>query len=97
MKPNKRRPDPFLADQYIRDQQHADQVRRLAIGKALQWSLHTATPLTALARLEAFKLVGAAGLLVDAEVTTRHLLKLYIEHVAPDLPPIDPFQVDEAA
>jgi hypothetical protein len=29
-------------------------------------------------------------------VTTRHLLGLYVEHVAPDLPPIDPYQLDEA-
>ena len=96
MKPNNR-PDPFLEGHYIRSPQHAAEVRRLAIGKALQWSLHMATPLTSLARLEAFKLLGAAGLLVDAEVTTRHLLGLYVEHVAPDLPPVDPYRVDEAA
>ena len=97
MKPNKRRPDPFLADQYIRDQQHADQVRRLAIGKVLQYSLHNTTMLTARARREAFKLLGEAGLMVEDKLPTKHLLELYVQHVAPDLPPLDPFQLDEVA
>lgn len=97
MKPNKRRPDPFLADQYIRSPQHADQVRRLAIGKVLQYSLHNTTQLTARARREAFKLLGEAGQLVDDELLTKHLLELYVQHVAPDLPPLDPFRLDEVA
>lgn len=97
MKPNKRRPDPFLADQYIRSPQHADQVRRLAIGKVLQYSLHNTTQLTARARREAFKLLGEAGLMIDDNLTTAQLLELYVQHVAPDLPPLDPFLLDEVA
>ena len=97
MKPNKRRPDPFLADQSIRSPQHADQVRRLAIGKVLQYSLHNTTQLTARARREAFKLLGEAGLMVEDNLPTKNLLELYVQHVAPDLPPLDPFRLDEDA
>ena len=93
----RKRPDPFLADQYIRSPQHADQVRRLAIGKVLQYSLHNTTQLTARARREAFKHLGEAGQLVDDELPTKRLLELYVQHVAPDLPPLDPFMLDEAA
>jgi hypothetical protein len=92
----RKRPDPFLADQYFRDQQHADQIRRLAIGKVLQYSLHNTTQLTARARLEAFKLLGEAGRMIDDNLTTGQLLDLYVVHVVPGLPPIDPFMLDEA-
>ena len=93
----RKRPDPFLADQYIRNPQHADQVRRLAIGKVLQYSLHNTTQLTARARREAFKLLGEAGLMVEDKLPTKRLLELYVQHVAPDLPPLDPFRLDEDA
>ena len=92
----KRRPDPFLAGHYIRSPQHADEVRRLEIGKVLQYSLLWPQPLTATARHEAYKLLGEAGLLVDDELPTGQLLELYVIHVAPELPPIDPFMLDEA-
>lgn len=92
----RKRPDPFLAGQYIRDQQHADQIRRLAIGKVLQYSLHNTTQLTARARREAFKLLGEAGLMIDDNLTTAQLLDLYVVHIVPGLPPIDPFMLDEA-
>jgi len=92
----RKRPDPFLAGQYIRSPQHADQIRRLAIGKVLQYSLHNTTQLTARARREAFKLLGEAGLMIDDNLTTEQLLDLYVVHVVPELPPIDPFMLDEA-
>jgi hypothetical protein len=92
----RKRPDPFLAGHYIRSPQHADEIRRLAIGKVLQYSLHSYTPLTAMARREAFKLLGEAGLMIDDNLTTEQLLNLYVVHVAPRLPPIDPFMLDEA-
>jgi hypothetical protein len=88
MPSQKRRPDPFLAGHYIRSPQHADEVRRLEIGKVLQYSLLMPLPLTATARHEAYKLLGEAGLLVEDE--------LYVIHVAPELPPINPFMLDEA-
>jgi len=90
-------PDPFLAGHYIRSPQHADEVRRLEIGKVLQYSLLTPLPLTATARHEAYKLLGEAGLLVDDELPTGQLLELYLMYVAPGLPPLDPFRVDEVA
>jgi hypothetical protein len=43
-------------------------------------------PLTTTARLEAMKLLGGAGMLVDDEIPTRDLLGLYIQHVVPHLP-----------
>jgi hypothetical protein len=92
----RKRPDPFLAGQYIRSPQHADQIRRLAIGKVLQYSLHNTTQLTARARREAFKLLGEAGLMIDDNLTTAQLLDLYVVHVVPGLPPINPFMLDEA-
>ena len=92
-----RQEDPFLAGHYIRSPQHADQVRRLEIGKVLQYSLLTTLPLTATARVEAFKLLGEAGMMVDDELPTEQLLELYVMYVAPGLPPLDPFRVDEVA
>ena len=92
----RKRQDPFLAGHYIRSPQHADEIRRLAIGKVLQYSLHAYTPLTAMARREAFKLLGKAGILVEDELPTGQLLELYVIHVAPELPPINPFMLDEA-
>ena len=91
-----RQEDPFLAGHYIRSPQHADQVRRLEIGRVLQYSLLTTLPLTARARVEAFKLLGEAGLMIDDNLTTEQLLNLYVVHVVPGLPPIDPFMLDEA-
>jgi len=89
--------DPFLAGHYIRSPQHADEVRRLEIGKVLQYSLLSPMPLTATARHEAYKLLGEAGLLVEDELHTGQLLELYVMYVAPGLPPLDPFRVDEVA
>ena len=88
---------PFRAGHYIRSPQHADEVRRLEIGRALQYSLLSPLPLTATARHEAYKLLGEAGLLVDDELPTGQLLELYLMYVAPGLPPLDPFRVDEVA
>jgi hypothetical protein len=93
----RKRQDPFLSGHYIRSPQHADEIRRLAIGKVLQYSLHNTTQLTARARREAFKLLGEAGLLVEDELPTGQLLELYVMYVAPGLPPLDPFHVDEVA
>ncbi len=87
---------PFRAGHYIRSPQHADEVRRLEIGKVLQCSLLSPLPLTATARHEAYKLLGEAGLLVEDELPTGQLLELYVIHVAPELPPINPFMLDEA-
>ena len=93
----RKRQDSFLAGHYIRSPQHADEIRRLAIGKVLQYSLHSYTPLTAMARREAFKLLGEAGMLIDDELPTGQLLELYVMYVVPGLPPLDPFRVDEVA
>ena len=83
--------DPFLSIHYIRNPQHAEEVRRMEIGRTLEMSLYGDLPLTATARLEAMKLMGAAGMLVDDEIATRELLELYVQHVVPHLPrtPID--------
>jgi len=78
--------DPFLGNHYIRNPQHAEEVRRLGIGRTLELSLYGDLPLTATARLEAMKLLGGAGMLVDDEIPTRDLLGLYIQHVVPHLP-----------
>ncbi len=87
---------PFRAGHYIRSPQHADEVRRLEIGRALQYSLLCPQPLTATARREAFKLLGKAGLLVDDDLTTEELLDLFVAHLAPELPPTNPFMHNEA-
>ena len=92
-----RQEEPFLTGHYIRNPQHADQVRRLEIGKVLQYSLLKPLPLTARARVEAFKLLGEAGMMVDDELPTEQLLELYVMYVAPGLLPLDPFRVDEVA
>jgi hypothetical protein len=89
--------DPFLGNHYIRNPQHAEEVRRMEIGKVLQYSLLTTLPLTATARVEAFKLLGEAGMMVDDDLPTGQLLELYVMYVAPGLPPLDPFRVDEVA
>lgn len=89
--------DPFVGSHYIRNPQHAEEVRRMEIGRVLQYSLLTTLPLTATARLEAFKLLGEAGMMVDDELPTEQLLELYVMYVAPGLLPLDPFRVDEVA
>ena len=78
--------DPFLGNHYIRNPQHADEVRKLEIGRTLELSLYGDLPLTVTARVEAMKLLGGAGMLVDDEIPTRDLLGLYIQHVVPHLP-----------
>ena len=78
--------DPFLGNHYIRNPQHAEEVRKLEIGRTLELSPYGDLPLTATARLEAMKLLGGAGMLVDDEIPTRDLLGLYIQHVVPHLP-----------
>jgi len=78
--------DPFLGNHYIRNPQHAEEVRRLEIGRTLEMSLYGDLPFTATARLEAMKRLGGAGMLVDDEIPTRDLLGLYIQHVVPHLP-----------
>jgi hypothetical protein len=88
---------PFRAGHYIRSPQHADEVRRLEIGKVLQYSLLTTQPLTATARHEAYKLLGEAGMMVDDDLPTALLLELYVMYVAPGLLPLDAFRVDEVA
>ena len=87
--------DPFLGNHYIRNPQHAEEVRRLGIGRTLELSQYGNLPLTATARLEAMKLLGAAGMLVDDEIPTRELLALYIQHVVPHLPRTPTDMVDD--
>ena len=78
--------DPFLGNHYIRNPQHAEEVRKLEIGRTLEMSLYGDLPLTATARLEAMRLLGSAGMLVDDEIPTMDLLGLYIQHVVPHFP-----------
>ena len=78
--------DPFLGSHYIQNPQHAEEVRKLEIGRTLKMSLYGDLPLTATARLEAMKLLGGAGMLVDDEIPTKDLLELYTQHVVPHLP-----------
>jgi hypothetical protein len=78
--------DPFLGNHYIRNPQHAEEVRRLEIGRTLEMSLYGDLPFTATARLEAMKLLGGYGMLVDDEIPTRELFELYIQYVVPHLP-----------
>ena len=87
--------DPFLGNHYIRNPQHAEEVRRLGIGRTLELSQYGNLPLTATARLEAMKLLGAAGMLVDDEIPTKELLELYIQYFVPHLPPPTPGMVDD--
>ncbi len=87
--------DPFLGNHYIRNQQHAEEVRRLEIGRTLEMSLYGDLPLTATARLEAMKLLGGAGMLVDDEIPTRNLLELYIQYVVSHLPRTSTDMVDD--
>ncbi len=87
--------DPFLGNHYIRNAQHAEEVRKLEIGHTLEMSLYGDLPLTAKARVEAMKLLGSAGMLVDDEIPTRDLLELYIQYVVPHLPPTTPGMVDD--
>ena len=77
--------DPFLGNHYVRNPQHAEEIRRLEIGRTLELSLYGDLPLTATARLEAMKLLGGAGILVDDEIPTQALLELYIQYVVPHL------------
>ncbi len=78
--------DPFLGSHYIRNPQHAEEVRKLEIGRTLEMSLYGDLPLTATARLEAMKLLGGAGMLVDDEIPTRELFDLYVQYVVPHQP-----------
>ena len=87
--------DPFLGNHYIRNPQHAEEVRRLEIGRTLEMSRYGDLPLTATARIEAMKLLGGAGMLVDDEIPTKELLELYIQYVVPHLPPPTPGLVDD--
>ena len=87
--------DPFLGSHYIRNPQHAEEVRRLEIGRTLEISLYGDLPLTATARLEAMKLLGSAGMLVDDEIPTRNLLELYIQYVVSHLPRTPTDTVDD--
>ena len=87
--------DPFLGNHYIRNPQHAEEVRRLGIGRTLELSLYGDLPLTATARLEAMKLLGSTCMLVDDEIPTQALLELYIQYVVPHLPPSTPGMVDD--
>ena len=87
--------DPFLGNHYVRNPQHAEEIRRLEIGRTLELSLYGDLPLTATARLEAMKLLGASGMLVDDEVPTQVLLELYIQYVVPHLPSSTPGLVDD--
>ena len=87
--------DPFLGNHYIRNPQHAEEVRRLGIGRTLELSLYGDLPLTATARLEAMKLLGSSFMLVDDEIPTRELLALYIQHVVPHLPRTPTDMVDD--
>ncbi len=66
--------DPFLGNHYVINPQHAEEIRRLEIGRTLELSLYGNLPLTATARLEAMKLLGGAGMLVDDEIPTQALL-----------------------
>ena len=70
--------DPFLGNHYIRNPQHAEEIRRLEIGRTLEMSRYGDLPLTATARLEAMKLLGTSGMLVDDEIPTQALLEHYI-------------------
>ena len=87
--------DPFLGNHYVRNPQHAEEIRRLEIGRTLEMSQYADQPLTATARIEAMKLLGAAGMLVDDEIPTRELLTLYIQHVVPHLPRTPTNMVDD--
>ena len=87
--------DPFLGNHYIRNPQHAEEIRRLEIGRTLEMSRYRNLPLTATARIEAMKLLGGAGMLVDDEIPTKELLELYIQYVVPHLPPPTPGMVDD--
>lgn len=78
--------DPLIGNHYVRNPQHAEEIRRLEIGRTLELSLYGDLPLTATARLEAMKLLGGAGMLVDDEIQTQSLLELYIQYVVPHLP-----------
>jgi hypothetical protein len=87
--------DPFLGNHYIRNPQHAEEVRKLEIGRTLEMSLYGDLPLTATARLEAMKLLGGAGMLVDDEITTRDLFDLYVQYIVPHLPRTPTDMVDD--
>lgn len=87
--------DLFLGNHYVRNPQHAEEIRRLEIGRTLELSRYGDLPLTATARLEAIKLLGGAGMLVDDEIPTQALLELYIQYVVPHLPPSTPGLVDD--
>ena len=87
--------DPFLGNHYVRNPQHAEEIRRLGIGRTLELSRYGDLPLTATARLEAMKLLGSSCMLVDDEIPTRELLALYIQHVVPHLPRTPTDMVDD--
>lgn len=87
--------DPFLGNHYVRNPQHAEEIRRLEIGRTLELSQYADLPLTATARLEAMKLLGGAGMLVDDEIPTQALLEHYIQYVVPHLPRTPTDMVDD--
>ena len=87
--------DPFLGIHYIRNPQHAEEVRRTEIARTLEMSLYGDLPLTATARLEAMKLLGGAGMLVGDEIPTRELFELSIQYVVPHLPRTPTDMVDD--
>lgn len=86
---------PFLGNHYIRNPQHAEEVRKLEIGRTLEMSLYGDLPLTATARVEAMKLLGSAGMLVDDEIPTKELFDLYVQYVVPHLPRTPTDMVDD--
>ena len=87
--------DPFLGNHYVSSPQQAEEIRRLEIGRTLEMSRYGDLPLTATARIEAMKLLGSSGMLVDDEIPTQALLELYIQYVVPHLPPSTPGLVDD--
>lgn len=61
----------------------------------MEMSRYGDLPLTATARLEAMKLLGGAGMLVDDEIPTQELLEHYIQYVVPHLPRTPTGMVDD--
>jgi hypothetical protein len=87
--------DPFLGNHDVRSPQHSEEIRRLEIGRTLELSQYGNLLLTATARIEAMKLLGGAGILVDDEIPIQALLELYIQHVVPHLPRTPTDMVDD--
>ena len=87
--------DPFLGNHFVRNPQHAEEIRRLETGRTLELSQYGNLLLTATARIEAMKLLGGAGILVDDEIPIQALLELYLQHVVPHLPRTPTDMVDD--